>query len=110
MELKYKKRKLTESIRVLYEPKNKTVKEIYKEQRCSGLFNIGYQFILLPDGTLEEGIPFYVYADFRFAHVNDSVYVLAVGCKDKDSMTKAQMHTLDNLGLVKRVPIIYSED
>lgn len=44
MNLKYKEREETNMVRVLFEPKVKTVREIYVEQRREGLFNIGYHF------------------------------------------------------------------
>lgn len=107
--LKYKERAKTECIRVLFEPENKTTKQIYVEQRKEGLFNIGYHYILLPDGDLEDGIPFYAYADYRLAHMKDSVYVLAVGCSNSDALTSSQIKALEKLTNKLNVQIKYEE-
>lgn len=95
--LKYKEREETNMIRVLFEPKEKTVREIYTEQRKYGLFNIGYHLIILPNGEVKEGIPFLAYGDYRLAHTKDSVYVLLIGCNDKDAMSHAQRKAMRDI-------------
>lgn len=57
MNLKYKEREETNMVRVLFEPKVKTVREIYVEQRREGLFNIGYHLIVMPNGEVKKGFP-----------------------------------------------------
>lgn len=84
-------------IRVLFEPQEKTVREIYNEQRRNGLFNIGYHLIVMPNGEVKDGIPFLAYGDYRLAHVKDSVYVLLVGCGAEDTMSQAQKKALRDL-------------
>lgn len=58
MELKYKEREVTNMVRVIFEPEEKTTREIYVEQRKNGLFNIGYHLIVLPDGEVKRVFPF----------------------------------------------------
>lgn len=107
--LKYKNRDETNCIRVLFEPEIKTTKQIYIEQRKEGLFNIGYHYILQPNGHLDEGIPFYAYADYRLAHTKDSVYILAVGCKSPDAMTSSQKKALEYFSSINELKINYKE-
>ena len=70
------------------------------------LFNIGYQYILMPNGDLKEGIPFYAYADFRLAHMTESVYVLVVGAAEKKNMTDSQERSLSHLEAKSKLKII----
>ncbi len=106
MELRYKKRKETKNIRLIFEPVKMSIKDIFVRQRRAGLFNIGYQYILMPNGDLKEGIPFYAYADFRLAHMTESVYVLVVGAAEKKNMTDSQERSLSHLEAKSKLKII----
>ncbi|WP_288878695.1 hypothetical protein [Megasphaera massiliensis] len=109
MELKYKEREVTNMVRVIFEPEEKTTREIYVEQRKNGLFNIGYHLIVLPDGEVKKGIPFLAYADYRLAHVRDSVYVLMVGASEK-KMSDAQHKALDDLKEELKLEVCFGDD
>lgn len=110
MNLKYKEREETNMVRVLFEPKVKTVREIYVEQRREGLFNIGYHLIVMPTGEVQEGIPFLAYGDYRLAHAEDSVYVLLVGCANKKDMSDAQCKTLGDIKNKYTLAVHYGDD
>lgn len=110
MNLKYKEREETNMVRVLFEPKVKTVREIYVEQRREGLFNIGYHLIVLPSGEEKEGIPFLAYGDYRLAHVKDSIYVLLVGCADEKGISDAQRKTLQAIKNRYELDVHFGDD
>lgn len=110
MNLKYKEREETNMVRVLFEPKVKTVREIYVEQRREGLFNIGYHLIVMPNGEVKEGIPFLAYGDYRLAHVKDSVYVLLVGCAGEKDMSDAQRKTMRDIKNKYALDVHYGDD
>lgn len=110
MNLKYKEREDTNMIRVLFEPKNMSIKDIYKKQRREGLFNIGYHFIILPTGEIAEGVPFYAYADYRLSHVRDSVYCLLVGVDNKDHITDGQRKVLQQVHVLHKLPVLFGDD
>lgn len=110
MNLKYKEREETNMVRVLFEPKVKTVREIYKSQRKEGLFNIGYHLIVMPNGEVKEGIPFLNYGDYRLAHVQDSIYVLLVGCSNEKDMSDAQRKTLRDIKNKYALDVHYGDD
>lgn len=110
MNLKYKEREETNMMRVLFEPKVKTVREIYVEQRREGLFNIGYHLIVMPTGEVKEGIPFLAYGDYRLAHVKDSIYVLLVGCANEDEMTDAQKNSLKDIKNKHNLDVCFGDD
>lgn len=91
---------------MIFEPVKMSIKDIFARQRRAGLFNIGYQYILMPNGDLKEGIPFYAYADFRLAHMTESVYVLVVGAAEKKNMTDSQERSLSHLEAKSKLKII----
>lgn len=97
-------------VRVLFEPKVKTVREIYVEQRREGLFNIGYHLIVMPNGEVKEGIPFLAYSDYRLAHVKDSVYALLVGCACEKDMSDAQRKTMRDIKNKYALDVHYGDD
>lgn len=108
--MKYKEREVTNMVRVIFEPEEKTTREIYVEQRKNGLFNIGYHLIVLPDGEVKRGIPFLAYADYRLAHVRDSVYILLVGSESEKTMTDAQHKALEGIKEELKLEICFGDD
>lgn len=110
MKLKYKEREETHMMRIMFDSEAKTEKDVYREQRKEGLFNVGYHFIVLPTGGVKKGIPYLAYADYRFSHVHDSLYVLFVGSKSDSAMTDAQCKALEYLKDELQLEVHFGDD
>lgn len=106
MIIKFRNREITKAIRLHFAPEMAqwTVPEILKERLKQGKLNLGYHFIVYPDGELYNGIDYDLYADYDLDEYKNSIYVLVLA----DKVTDSVRISLEDLSNRLQLPVIYS--
>lgn len=101
---KYKEREETDAIRLYKAPSyhDMDYTEILTRMKQGGRLNLGFHFILRPDGLLEEGIPINNYADIDLKGYETAIYILYTGAVLTDCAAKV----LNNLAEDLKLPLI----
>lgn len=94
--LKFKEREETKGILLYYIKADMPLEDYAKIMMRKGWFSIGYNFVLHPDGRMEEGIPATQCCDPSLKGWDDHMLVLVMGqCDGK--LNVLQVEALANL-------------
>lgn len=101
--LTFKVRERTEAIRLDYHPeyKGKTHRQILQDLRGKGSLNLGYHYIIRPNGHIEKGIDDNLYASPLLPDADTSIYILVTDDRLSDMANLA----LEEIAATLRLPV-----
>lgn len=102
--LKFKEREETKGILLYYVKADMPLEDYAKIMMRKGWFSIGYNFVLHPDGRMEEGIPVTQCCDPSLKGWDDHILVLVMGQCDGRT-TELQEKALNTLSQEYDLPI-----
>lgn len=108
--LMYQERSTTEHLVVVFHPIPVTPKELFKEQRLLGMFDMGVHFVVDGSGNIYSCLPLHAYADVSYKYRDDSIYIIMLGCSSFSDMSDAQQMALKDIKNTLNIPTVISED
>lgn len=104
--LKFKEREETKGIMVFYTEDDMPVEKYARIMMRKGWFSVGYNYLIHPDGTIEEGLSQNECCDPTLSGWEDHMCVLVMGCDD-DKPNRQQDEALFRLSKMYDLPLYH---